>query len=48
VIYGARCVVIDERLRELEPLAWKFVHDFAKDNFLKTESEVTVDPVRRH
>jgi hypothetical protein len=36
VIDGVRCVVVDERLRNLEPLAWKFVHDFARDNQLKT------------
>ncbi len=36
VIDGVRCVVVDERLRNLEPLAWKFVHDFARDNKLKT------------
>ena len=47
VIDGLRCVVIDGRLRELEPLAWKFVHDFAKDNNLKTETDITVDPLKR-
>lgn len=36
VIEGIKCVVIDERLREIEPLAWKFVHDFAQDNHLQT------------
>ena len=47
VIDGTRCVVIDHRLRDLEPLAWKFVNDFAKDNLLKIETDVTVDPLRR-
>lgn len=37
VIDGVRGVVVDARLRELEPLAWKFVVDFARDNQLKTE-----------
>jgi hypothetical protein len=42
IIDGERSVVVDERLRELEPLAWKFVMDFARDNSLKTqEREVT-------
>jgi hypothetical protein len=36
VVDGVRCVVVDERLRDIEPLAWKFVHDFAADNLLKT------------
>ena len=31
-----KAVIVDERLRELEPLAWKFVQDFATDNGLKT------------
>lgn len=36
IIHGVRCVVVDNRLRDLEPLAWKFVHDFARDNALQT------------
>ena len=36
VIHGIRCVVVDDRLRDLEPLAGKFVHDFARDNSLQT------------
>jgi hypothetical protein len=47
LIDGVRSIVIDYRLRDLEPLAWKFVNDFAKDNLLKIETDVTVDPVRR-
>lgn len=34
LIDGVRCVVVDARLRDLEPLAWKFVCGFAKDNNL--------------
>jgi len=37
LIEGVRGVVVDLRLRELEPLAYKFVVDFAHDNKLKTE-----------
>uniref|UniRef100_UPI00334147CB DUF3579 domain-containing protein n=1 Tax=Castellaniella defragrans TaxID=75697 RepID=UPI00334147CB len=36
VIDGVRCVVVDHRLRQIEPLAWKFVCDFAQSNHLKT------------
>ncbi|TAM86651.1 MAG: DUF3579 domain-containing protein, partial [Candidimonas sp.] len=36
VLGGVRCVVVDHRLRALEPLAWKFVVDFAADNRLRT------------
>lgn len=36
VVDGIRSVVVDFRLRELEPLAWNFVCEFASDNHLKT------------
>jgi hypothetical protein len=38
-----KCVVVDERLREIEPLAYHFVLNFAKDNNLVT-SEACVVP----
>ncbi len=37
IIDGVRCVVVDCRLRDIEPLAWSFVYGFAHDNNLKTE-----------
>lgn len=33
---GLPCVMIDHRLRQLEPLAWKFACDFADNNHLQT------------
>ncbi len=44
---GLKCVVMDERLRDIEPIAFEFVMRFAKDNnlvvtqgcFLKMESK---------
>ncbi|HUH40358.1 MAG TPA: DUF3579 domain-containing protein [Castellaniella sp.] len=36
VLGGVRCVVVDHRLRQIEPLAWKFVCDFASNNHLQT------------
>jgi hypothetical protein len=33
---GVRCVVVDIRLEELEPMAYRFLLSFAKDNELKT------------
>lgn len=36
VIGNVRCVVVDQRLHDLDPLAWNFVCGFAKDNRLKT------------
>lgn len=46
VLDGVRCVVVDHRLRELEPLAWKFVCDFAADNKLQTTEQAIPDPMR--
>ena len=33
---GVRCVVVDLRLEELEPMAYRFLLGFAKENELKT------------
>ena len=33
---GVRCVVVDVRLEEVEPMAYRFLLSFAKDNELKT------------
>lgn len=33
---GFKCVVIDVRLKELEPMAYNFLMNFARDNELKT------------
>jgi hypothetical protein len=32
---GVRCVVVDVRLEELEPMAYRFLASFAKDNELQ-------------
>jgi uncharacterized protein DUF3579 len=37
---GAKGVLVDERLREIEPMAWDFVMNFARDN----ELVVVADP----
>jgi Protein of unknown function (DUF3579) len=34
VVGDIRCVVVDERLKDLEPMAWTFLESFAKDNGL--------------
>jgi hypothetical protein len=34
-IDGVKCVVVNEALRELEPMAWDFVMNFARDNELQ-------------
>jgi len=35
VIDGVKNVIVDERLKALEPMAWDFVMNFARDNALK-------------
>ncbi len=32
---GVRCVVVNEALRKIEPMAWDFVMNFARDNDLQ-------------
>lgn len=34
VIDGVKCVLVNEALRALEPMAWDFVMNFARDNGL--------------
>jgi len=35
VIDGVKCVIVNEALRSLEPMAWDFVMNFARDNELQ-------------
>lgn len=35
VIDGVKCVLVNEALRGIEPMAWDFVMNFARDNGLK-------------
>lgn len=35
VINEVKCVIVDERLRDIEPMAWDFVMNFARDNQLQ-------------
>lgn len=46
MLRGVRCVVVDPRLRDLEPKAWDFVIGFARDNDLQTmdASELVAAP----
>ena len=44
VIEGVKCVIVDERLRGLEPMAWDFVLNFGRDNGLElAEAELLPD-----
>jgi len=35
VVANAKCVIVNEGLRMLEPMAWDFVMNFARDNELR-------------
>ena len=35
VIEGIKCVIVNEALRDIEPMAWDFVMNFARDNELQ-------------
>lgn len=35
VISGVKFVIVDEALRDIEPMAWDFVMNFARDNQLQ-------------
>jgi hypothetical protein len=34
VVSGVKCVIVNEALRDIEPMAWDFVMSFARDNGL--------------
>ena len=40
---GVKCVIVSEALRDIEPMAWDFVMNFARDNDLPV-GEVCVLP----
>ena len=35
VINGVKCVIVNEKLLDIEPMAWDFVMSFARDNELQ-------------
>ena len=35
LINGVKCVIVNEALRDIEPMAWDFVMHFARDNNLQ-------------
>ena len=39
VIGGVKCVIVNQALRDAEPMAWDFVMNFARDNRLQVANE---------
>jgi hypothetical protein len=44
MVEGIKCVLVDERLDELEPMAMEFVRNFARDNELPFEESASLVP----
>lgn len=44
VIGNTKCVIVNEALRDLEPMAWDFVMHFARDNDLQVVEACLVQP----
>ncbi len=44
VINGVKCVIVDDALRDAEPMAWDFVMNFARDNKLQVAEGCLLPP----
>ena len=44
VVDGVKCVIVNEALRGIEPMAWDFVMNFARDNALKVVEMTPPEP----
>ncbi len=48
LIEGVKCVIVSEALKEVEPMAWDFVMNFARDNELQvTEACLLPEPQKQ-
>ncbi len=45
VVDGVKCVRVSEALKDIEPMAWDFVMNFARDNELRVAEIVLPPPV---
>jgi len=46
VINGVKCVIVSEELKDIEPMAWDFVMNFARDNKLQVAEACTLPDKR--
>lgn len=44
VVDGVKCVLVSEALRDIEPMAWDFVMNFARDNQLRVAEGGSLPP----
>ena len=47
VINGIKCVIVNEALKGVEPMAWDFVMNFARDNQLQMAEACLIPEVRK-
>jgi hypothetical protein len=48
IVNGVKCVVVSEAVRAVEPMAWDFVMNFARDNELQVaEACLVPEPPKR-
>lgn len=40
VVDGVKCVIVSEALQGIEPMAWEFVMNFARDNHLRVAEKL--------
>jgi hypothetical protein len=45
-IGNVKCVIVNEALRDLEPMAWDFVMNFARDNELQVSKTTPAPPAK--
>ncbi len=46
MINGVKCVIVNEKLRDIEPMAWDFVMHFARDNQLQVVEACLIESVK--
>jgi Protein of unknown function (DUF3579) len=44
LVNGVKCVIVSEALKDVEPMAWDFVMNFARDNRLQLAEACLVPP----
>ena len=44
VMEGVKCVLVNEALKGIEPMAWDFVMNFARDNQLQVAEVTPIEP----
>jgi len=47
VINGIKCVIVNEALKGVEPMAWDFVMNFARDNHLQVAKACLIPELRQ-